>query len=182
MQDEAESFTLDKHASRPGRLVVWYEGLGMGPQLERVTTRFSVPVLSSGGFDGLTRKYNFARDCVRPTTVLHIGDLDSFGVDMFTALSEDVQAFAGEMGNPIPEFVRLAVTDKQVEQYSLPTAPPKPIDRHGKLTTQAEALDPRILADILHDAIVDRLDIPAFEMAQAEEAAICAELAERFAR
>ena len=71
----------------------------MAPQLARVADPFGVTVMSGGGFDSLTDKFNFAERLAgeeRPTEVLHIGDHDPSGVTMFLAFLEDVEAFAGD--------------------------------------------------------------------------------------
>ena len=132
----------------------------MGPQLERVADPFGIGVYSSGGFDSLTDKHRIGRDWAEPITVLHLGDHDPSGVHCFFALDEDVVAFAEHYGGDI-EFMRLAVTEAQTQQYGLPSAPPKETDRRrfdGTETWQLEALDPRTLGEIVRAAIEARLD------------------------
>jgi hypothetical protein len=58
------------------------------------------------------------------------------------------------------------VTEQQARGYNLPSAPPKPTDRRGfeiNETWQAEALDPRILADIVSTGIERRIDRRIYE-------------------
>jgi hypothetical protein len=98
---QAGRVTLDRSAGQKTRLAVFCEAAGMAPQLAAVAKPFGVPVTSGGGFDSLTDKYNFAADLAdqnRPTEVLHIGDHDPSGAHLFLAFSEDVQAFARELG------------------------------------------------------------------------------------
>jgi len=158
---EAEGYRLDRQIGQAARLVIWCEAQGMVPQLERVTEPYSVPVFSSGGFDSLTVKYQAAAEFARSdrVTVLHIGDHDPSGVHVFGSLDEDVGAFVEAHGG-YAEFVRLAVTPDQIEQYGLPTAPAKWTDRRAFTgeTVQAEALPPDTLADIVRDAIAERID------------------------
>src|SRR5262249_54395987 len=74
---------------------------GMVPQLERVAHPFGVTVMSGGGFDSLTDKHKFAAALAghdRLTLVLHIGDHDPSGVNMFLAFLEDVEAFTRDLG------------------------------------------------------------------------------------
>ncbi|WP_280426413.1 hypothetical protein [Nocardia carnea] len=49
---------------------------------------------------------------------------------MFTALAEDVRAFAAAEG-AVVEFERVAVTENQVRTYRLPTAPAKASDHRS---------------------------------------------------
>ena len=150
-------YTRDRQDGQRRRLVLWCEAAGMVPQLERVAHEYSVPVFSSGGFDSITAKHAQARaiaDDERPTFVLHVGDHDVSGVHLYGSLDEDVRAFVQHYAGTCT-FARLAVTPEQVERYGLPQAPPKATDRRAfeGLTTQAEALDPRTLADIVREAI-----------------------------
>ncbi|MGW5678242.1 hypothetical protein ACWEV4_24720 [Streptomyces sp. NPDC003860] len=86
-----------------------------------------------------------------------ISDWDQSGVHLFSALAEDVAAFAA-IDAPGTEvvFERLAVTEQQIADYALPTAPPEVSDNRsfsGTSTTQAEALPPDVLATVVQNAI-----------------------------
>jgi hypothetical protein len=79
-------------------------------------------------------------------------------------------------------FTRLAVTPEQIAALSLPTAPPKSTDPRrfvGEETVQAEAIPPDVLAEIVQQAIDERLDGDVLLRVRAEEAAIKANLLER---
>ncbi|MGH8607034.1 MAG: hypothetical protein ACREX9_06335, partial [Gammaproteobacteria bacterium] len=169
---EVERFTLDRQQGQEQRLMLWCEAAGMVPQLQRVADEFSVQVCSSGGFDSLTLKHRIGRSLADqgPLEVLHIGDHDPSGVHMFGSLDEDVKAFADHYGGEV-EFTRLAVTPEQVREYNLPTAPPKATDNRSfdGLTTQAEALDPRVLAAIVREAIEDRVDLDIYDQLLEDE-------------
>src|SRR5262249_14548778 len=130
---QAANLMLDRTAGQRTRLAVFCEAAGMAPQLARETSRFGITVMSSGGFESLTEKHQFAAELARhdrPTEVLHIGDHDPSGVSMFTAYLEDVEAFTRDLGGEAT-FTRLAVTPDQIAAYDLPTAPPKPTDRRA---------------------------------------------------
>jgi hypothetical protein len=173
VENEAHEYRLDRQAGQPIRLIVWCEATGMTRQLEQVCEPYSVPVFSSGGFDSVTVKYNVAREFAEmgSVRVLHIGDHDPSGVHVFGSLDEDVCAFLQEMGGKAI-FVRLAVTPAQIDEYNLPTVPPKETDRRAFVgnTVQAEALPPNILAEILEHAIGEYLDMDIYWQAVDREA------------
>jgi hypothetical protein len=162
----ARLLRLDRQARR---LALWCEASGMVPQLQRIADPFGIGVHFSGEFDSVTAKHQTAQLWTdAPVTVLHIGDHDPSGAHCFSSLSEDVH-YGGDV-----QFLRLAVTPEQAAFYKLPAAPPKPTDRRrfdGDETWQAEALDPRDLADIIHDAIEKRVDRAAYERVLEEEGA-----------
>jgi hypothetical protein len=164
----ARGYRLDRQSDQDRRLVLWCEAGGMVPQLVRVAGDYSVPVFSSGGFDSVTAKHEVAVELagLGDTTVLHVGDHDPSGVHMFGSLDEDVGSFLEGLGaGGRVVFVRLAVTPAQVEEFDLPTSPPKKTDRRSFTgdTVQAEAIPPDELARIVREAIVERLDADALE-------------------
>jgi hypothetical protein len=175
VREQARRIQLDRTLGQSTRLVVICEAAGMVPQLGRVANPYGVKVLSGGGFDSLTDKYNFAAELADhncPTEVLHVGDHDPSGVNMFLAFLEDVEAFTRDL--VCASFTRLAVTPAQIQQYSLPTAPPKDTDKRAfnGLTCQAEALAPDVLAQILRDAIESRIDLDVLNRVQQREKTI----------
>lgn len=178
----AKKFRLDRQEGQETHIMVWCEAGGMAPQLHDAVEDFSIPVISSGGFDSVTTKHNMARSISYHDRVeiLHIGDHDPSGVHMCSSLDEDLTAFLSHFGGNLT-VTRLAVIPEQITAMNLPTAPPKKTDRRSftGLTTQAEAIPPRTLRKIVVDAIEDRLDRDTFDAVLAEEKVIRRSLATR---
>lgn len=171
IRNTASDYTTDRQRGQQRRLVLWCEASGMAPQLQRVGKPYSVPVYSSGGFDSVTVKHQMAAlFSERPTHVLHVGGHDPSGVHVFGSLDEDVTAFASAMGADV-RFSRIAVLPEHIERFNLLTAPPKATDRRNFSgeTVQAEALPPDILAMLVKQAILERLDMDAYRAALDEE-------------
>ena len=183
VRETAATLRLDRSHGQPVRLIVMCEAAGMVPQLAHVAHEYGVPVLSSGGFDSTTEKHDFAANIAadgRPTEVLHIGDHDPSGAHMFIALTEDVEAFARELGGSV-RFTRLAVTPDQISDLGLETQVKKVTDKRafGSKTTrtcQAEAIAPDVLARIVRDAIESRIDRKALRRVLAREKRVRQEL------
>lgn len=189
VRDDAERLRLDRQDGQPVRLWVLCEAGGMAVMLARVADPYGVPVLTCGGFDSLTAKYDLARELAMAmdmgltAEILHIGDLDPSGEAVFTSLAEDVGAMCGSLCGVAPKFTRLAVTREQATALDLPTAPPKATDRRrfeGRITVQAEAIAPDVLSGILRDAIKARRDAEAtarlLDREQAERAYLLARI------
>jgi hypothetical protein len=112
-----------------------------------------------------------------PTVILHVGDLDPSGCAIIDSAAEDVRAFVADLmpyrdADRWARFSRLAVTPEQIQEFDLPTAPPKASDRRGgemAETVQAEALPPAELAAIVEDGIIDLLDLDARDQVLAAE-------------
>ncbi|MFB7657898.1 MULTISPECIES: hypothetical protein [unclassified Streptomyces] len=163
----ALDYRLDRQADQLVRLDIVCETAGMVPQLVAVADPMGVPVYSGSGFNGLPAKrtaaLRAAADGHRAVRVFVVSDWDPSGVHLFSALAQDVTAFAA-VDAPGTEvvFERLAVTEQQIAEYGLPTAPAKSSDRRsfsGTSTTQAEALPPDVLAAVLKDAITSHRDM-----------------------
>jgi len=157
----ADDYRLDRQAGQSVRLEVWSETAGMVPQLAVVADPFGVPVYSGSGFNGLPAKRAAALRAAagrhRDVRIFVVSDWDPSGLHLYSALAEDVTAFAAvdAPGTRIA-FERLAVTEQQIADHQLPTAAPKTTDNRafpGTSTTQAEALPPDVLAAVLRTAI-----------------------------
>ena len=166
MQYWGENFQRDRLQNQSHSIEIWCEAAGMVPQLERVATDYSIPVYSTGGFSSVTVTKEIANRVIRggrSTIFLHIGDYDPSGESIYEAMSEDARQFVEAHSRTLdllPE--RVALTEEQVEQYDLPTAPPKASDSRSANwigeTCQAEAMPPDILADTLRAAIEENID------------------------
>ncbi len=167
----AQEYTRNKQAGQHYKVYLVAEAAGMVPQLARVADQYSVPVMSSGGFDSLTVKYDLARKAAqdkKTAVFLHVGDYDPSGVCIYDSLAADVKAFAAGGVS----FERVALLPAHIAEYDLPTAPPKANDRRGnnvKQTCQLEALPPDILAELVEEAICQYYDLAVFEKDLVEE-------------
>ena len=189
MQRSAKWMRISPWVAQPRYIEVICEAGGMVPMLARVADRYGVTVRSGGGFDSLTAKHDLAQHYARqgkPVTVLHVGDYDPSGEAIWTALGEDLTAFCDSLDT---EFLikRVAVTPAQRDEFNLPTAPAKKIDKRsvfpeGEQTVQAEALPPDTLQSILRDAIEAELDLEALEETKELEAELRSELTDTVQR
>ena len=187
VEHAARSYSRDKQDGQEQRLIFITEAAGMVPQIERVASPYSVPVISSGGFDSLTTKRELANiadnemmDECRPTVFLHIGDYDPSGESIFEALQRDVTAFCERGGAAI--FERIALTADQVRAFDLPTSPPKKSDtraKHMTETCQCEALSPADLAELVKASIGEHFCLDTLAGVQEEEERERAEILER---
>lgn len=150
---------------------LWIETEGMVPLVENIAKDFGAFLGAGQGFDTLTNKHELAEKIVQygAVLILHVGDLDSSGHTICTALDQDLTAFAKEMGGHI-EMQRIALTEEQVHEYNLPSVPrDKTTDRsnHGTgfesdLICQAEALPPGELRQIVREAFEQALDMEIY--------------------
>jgi hypothetical protein len=177
----ADRYNLDRNFFQDQKIEVWCEAGGMVPQLHRVALPYGVPVYSTGGFSSVTVTHEISQRVVRdnrPTVFLHIGDYDPSGQSIYEAMSEDVETFVYQLKaakdkydfiQPDCDFYydRVALTASQVDEYNLPTAPPKVTDSRTERwvgqTCQAEAMAPDDLANLLKGAILEHINTDLHE-------------------
>jgi hypothetical protein len=197
-----DNFELNPAAGQIVGIEVWTEASGMTRQLDRICDPYGVPIYSGSGFDSLTAKLETVERIVkrdqdskrgRQTVILRIGDHDPSGRSIIDSFAEDVIAFLSEYdldGDGYPHDLsdlltveHIAVTEDQIDEHNLPTAPQKPKDKragHMARTVQAEALPPDVLAEILEEKIREHLNIPMLEKVQAKSGLEAARVADRF--
>ena len=91
-------FRFDHMSAQDVYIECYAEAAGMIGQVERVCSRYGdIAARSSGGFNSVTSKWQLARriaDAGRHRAViLHLGDFDPSGVEIFRCLEGDVRAF-----------------------------------------------------------------------------------------
>lgn len=181
-----EAYRLNKSIGQPYNIELWCEAEGMVPMLGQMARPFGVPVTGTGGFSSLTVTHGFAARVARldkPTVLLHVGDFDPSGVSIFESMCQDIGSFVAnkvsgyynsrtgavrvENGESVESFFiprRVALTEEQVDEFNLPTAPPKQSDTRSRnwsgSTTQAEAMPPDLLAQVVTGAIGEWWDAP----------------------
>jgi hypothetical protein len=169
----AKRYRRDRQTGQPVRLELWCEAAGMVHQLDRIASRYSVPVYSTSGFASLTATYDIARRALErnvPTVLLHVGDYDPSGESIFETIAQDAAAFVHAdrtLATIRLDAVRVALTAGQVDRHELATTPAKASDSRSHCwngeTCQLEALAPDLLAETIEAALVDHLDRGALD-------------------
>ncbi len=177
----------------------------MVPLMKEIGSPWAVRVNSGGGYDSVTAKHDLAqrvlerhRELELPTVVLHIGDFDPSGEGMYETLRDDVGAMVYDYGMPETELtvVRVALTEEQVIEMNVETAPPKEKDarrpgfvaRHqaarahfksDDITAQLEALTPPELRQLITDQIETYINEDAYNDVLERERVVREELADQ---
>jgi hypothetical protein len=151
----AANFRLDPQRGQRRYIEFWSEAQDLSPRVARISLPYGVKVYSGGGYDGLKPKRDVAaRAAARdvPTIVLHIGDFDKHGGQIFTAITEDASAWVADdygLSSDWLRFRRLAITHDQAEQYGV-------LDADGK--AEADALPVPAMDAIIREALDELID------------------------
>lgn len=176
-------------------LVVGVEKAALEGVIERPASRWRAPYMSCKGYLSASEAWRTGRrferaieDGKRPV-FLHLGDHDPSGIQMtednrrrmslfanfgvFDLEATPVQLLSGGV-----EVNRLALNRDQVDEYDLPENPVKQTDgrsgkyraEHGDSSWELDALSPKVIDGLIHEAIKSYVDQERWEKTLALEA------------
>lgn len=168
MRGAASQFRIDKWRGQAVYPEVWIEKGALAGVIEGVCTQLDVPYFSCRGYTSSSEMWGAAQRLLdhqragRAPLILHLGDHDPSGKDMTRDVAD-----------------RLALNMDQIEHYGPPPNPAKLTDARadayiaefGLSSWELDALEPRVIADLIERAILRVRDEPARAAAVAEEAA-----------
>jgi hypothetical protein len=182
MQSEAESFLLDFKTRQPVYLELFCEGKGKVQQLARIASKYHISVRSPGGYDSIQPKHALAMRAGRlwentgkKTHILHMGDFDPDGLEIFEVFKEDALAFLGahvtDDAEEVLTFDRIAVTLDQVppgRQGTFDKTKVKEKNMRGKrwphaYEAQLESLGVERILEIAREEVEAVLDLDLIE-------------------
>jgi hypothetical protein len=136
---------------------IWLEKDALSGVILPVTSKYDVPLMVARGYASLSflseaAEYMSAEE--RPVYIYHLGDFDPSGIDAGEKIERTLRELAP--GAEI-HFKRIAVTQRQIDEWNLPSRPTKQSDsrakRFGPLSVELDAIDPTRLRDLVEEAI-----------------------------
>ncbi len=175
-KDMSENYAFDYQSMQPVRLEVWCEKETLSGVLWPICARYRIDLLPCKGMPSLTYRHEAAiaaNQDGRPFKVLYVGDSDPTGELIDPTINRFMDEYLKVEWLGIE---RIAVTDDQRADMSLPTRPPKETGaragRHAEIgCVEVEAIPPDTLRAILAEAIEAQLDRDALDRARLEDAA-----------
>jgi hypothetical protein len=163
----ASSFRLDKWADQDYYVEIWIEKDALAGILQQAADGLDVPYFSCRGYVSASEMWSTAQrlkehsEAGRDPVIIHLGDHDPSGIDM----SRDIEARLNLFG-AFPIFKRIALNWDQIQQYCPPPNPTKLsdtratdyIDKYGQECWELDALEPRVIAELVQDAVGEYLD------------------------
>jgi hypothetical protein len=168
-------YRADLWAQADAYVEVWCESRSIAGVILPLCRELGVSLYPSGGNTSITLAYQAALNineihAGRKVVIFYIGDYDPAGVLIDQALERELWRHLD--GDVILEFVRLAVTKEQIEEYDLPTKPRKKGEKrapHVTETVEAEAMPATELCRVLRGAVEALLPPRALEVTRAAE-------------
>jgi hypothetical protein len=154
---------------------VWCESRSIAGVILPLCQELGVSLYPSGGNTSISFAYQAAcniNECHggRHVVIFYVGDYDPAGVIIDQGIERELRRHL--KSDVSLQFIRLAITEEQIEEYDLPTKPRKEGERrapHLLETVEAEAMPPATLRHILRDAIEYHLPPHVVAAARAAE-------------
>jgi hypothetical protein len=176
----ASQFKLDLWADQEYRPEVWIEKDALAGVFERICNELRVPYFSCRGYTSQSemwvagQRFLSYRKSKQKPFILHFGDHDPSGIDMTRDIRDRMRMFT----RGAVELQRLALNMDQVEQYTPPPNPAKISDSRaqgyiaefGDESWELDALEPRVLADLVRGTIEGIRDDERWNAAAEREA------------
>jgi hypothetical protein len=151
---------------------IWCESDSIAGILYDVTEEFDVPLMPTGGQPSKSFIWagseNLAARHV-PCFVYYFGDYDKAGMDISKRIETDLKRYLPSRVDF--SFARVAINESQIDEYKLPTRPPKDKKSGFSETVELEAMTTQQLHTLCRDCIETHIDFDALERIRiAEEA------------
>lgn len=181
----AVSYRIDLWEGQPVRVEVWIEKEALAGVFDRVCRELRVPFLSCRGYTSQSEMHVAAlrlraiHKKNQTPVILHFGDHDPSGIDMTRDIRERLAIFRCRL-----ELRRLALNMDQVEKYDPPPNPAKETDsrfkgyiaEYGRESWELDALEPKLLADLVRAAVKPLIDVGTWSALEEREKAERAQL------
>jgi hypothetical protein len=176
LQDVAEQYREDLWTDQKWRPEVWIEKDALVGVIEGICNDLDVPFFSCRGYTSQSEMWGAAMRLARwqikfkqTPIIFHLGDHDPSGKDMTRDIEDRMELFMGGL-----KLKRLALNMDQVEQYSPPPNPAKTTDSRyagyiaefGDESWELDALEPKVIADLIRSAIRSLIDKPKWKKRQ----------------
>jgi hypothetical protein len=173
LQDTARLYRKSLWDGANAYVEIWLEKDALSGVVLPVTSMFDVPLMVARGYASLSFLHTAAEyinDIEIPTYIYHLGDHDPSGVNAGTKIEQTLREMAPAS---VIHFERLAVTQEQITEWSLPSRPTKASDPRSRgfagRSVELDAIDPDNLREIVRTAIERHLPRHQFEVLKAAE-------------
>jgi hypothetical protein len=155
------SYRKDLWVSQRDYVEIWVEKDALAGVISPITEKYDVPLFIARGYSSQTFIYDAAEQIIsigKPTFIYHFGDHDPSGVDAAIKIMIGLWGHGAKV-----DFEQVAVTEEQIELYSLPVRETKWSDPRSrtwgdKPSVELDALPAPILRGLVKDCIERHID------------------------
>ena len=174
------SYHEDRWANQSVIIEAWIEKEALSGVISRICSQYQVDYFACKGYvsqselHGAAMRHRRYEEEGKNVIVLHLGDHDPSGMDMTRDIEDRLSLFGAST-----EVRRIALSMAQIEQYSPPPNPAKTtdsrstgyIEEFGDSSWELDALEPRVLRDLIEAHVLAERDEDQWEIDEAAEQA-----------
>lgn len=179
LSDLPHEYAADFWAEQEYYVEVWVEKEALSNVVQRACMPLRVPYMACKGYLSASEAYRSGKRFQeqeakgkRPL-VIHLGDHDPSGIDMTRDNRDRLGLFSGYD----VEVRRIALNRDQIDRYRPPPNPAKVTDsraadyiaRHGRTSWELDALEPKVVVDLISNTIRPLIDEDAWQRANDKE-------------
>lgn len=177
MSSVLHSYAIDTRADQPNYIEVWVEKDALIGIVQQIASTLDVPCFSCRGYVSASEMWTAAQRFINQDhrdrrVILHLGDHDPSGKDMTRDIMERMELFGADV-----EVQRIALNWDQIDEFNPPPNPAKLSDSRtgayirefGYESWELDALEPRILTQLIRNNVADLTDADLLEAASARE-------------
>jgi hypothetical protein len=164
LRTAATSFGVDKWEGQATRAECWIEKDALLGVIEQPCKEEDIPYFSCRGYTSQSEMWVAAQRLRKwieegcNVIVFHLGDHDPSGVDMSRDIQDRLNLLSNDAGI---EVQRIALTMDQIDKYNPPPNPAKLTDsrcedyisKYGNSSWELDALEPRVMRDLIKESI-----------------------------
>ena len=152
--------------------------------VQQIASTLDVPCFSCRGYVSASEMWSAAQrfigqDHRERRVILHLGDHDPSGKDMTRDIADRLELFGADV-----EVQRIALNWDQIDEFNPPPNPAKLsdsrasayIEEFGTESWELDALEPKVLTNLIRTCVADLTDASLLERASAREKRDKAEL------
>ena len=163
LKSAAKQYRRDLWKPQDYRLEVWIEKEALSGVIANICDNLHVPYFACRGYVSSSELYGAGKRLAKhlnkgqSVAILHLGDHDPSGIDMTRDNANRLRIFAEDF----VDIERLALNFDQIELYNPPPNPAKSTDSrfpnyhalHGNESWELDALDPRVMQELIEEAV-----------------------------
>jgi len=173
LRDTVDAYRRSYWDEQPAYVEVWLEKDALSGVFFEVTRVWDVPLMVTRGYPSISFLHDAGETIAgnaKRAFLYYFGDHDPSGVDITRAVEEGIREFAPGADVTLE---RIAVTEKQIEAWNLPTRPTKTSDARSKdfdgESVEVDAIPPKTLRGLIEECICRNIDGKAWTASKRRE-------------
>ena len=177
LEAAARSYYRDRWENQDAHVEVWCEKDAVSNIIAPVCRKLDVIFMANRGYSSQSAMYEAyhrlldSQNVGKRNWIIYFGDHDPSGLDMTRDIADRLGLFLEGEDGCFDGVQRVALNMDQVRRYRPPENPAKVTDsrftayaaQYGASSWELDALEPSVLAQLVEDAILEHIDLDAFQ-------------------